>query len=292
MGLWLCLWVGRSSVPGGDYLPRPGKSYDDSVPEHQRRTRDIDRLGRPANAAAGLALPGAFFAFLAALAGVGTHGLVAPDSLAHAPSFDAIFLLTAGAAVLGGGAGALVGFAGRLAEALPSRACRAFSLAAGPRLLGLLLPVTAGQWFAHAVLEADHMLAGSAGAGAAGAAALHGGHGGHAGHGVPAGVAGSGGDASAASGALAGGPAHAGGAEMVLPMLLAHAAGVLVCLAVSIIVRRALRRLVGRVTTALPRPTLPVAARGILGSAVIGGGLSGFAPAAPRAPPSQLALAA
>lgn len=287
MGQWL--WVGRSSVPGGDYLPRPGKSYDDNVPEHQRRTRDIDRLGRPANAAAGLALPGAFFAFLAALAGVGTHGLVAPDSLAHAPSFDAIFLLTAGAAVLGGGAGALVGFAGRLAEALPSRAGRAFSLAAGPRLLGLLLPVTAGQWFAHAVLEADHMLAGRAGAGAAGAAALHGGHGGHAGHGVPAGI---GGDASAASGALAGGPAQASGAEMVLPMLLAHAAGVLVCLAVSIIVRRALRRLVGRVTTALPRPTLPVAPRGIFGSAVIGGDLSGFAPAAPRAPPSQVALAA
>lgn len=270
-------------------MPLAGKSYDDSVPEHQRRTRDNEPLGRPAHAAAGLAVPGAFFAFLAALAGVGTHGLVAPSSLAHAPSFDAIFLLTAGAAVLGAVSGALVAFAGRLAEALPSRAGRAFSLAAGPRLLGLLLPVTAGQWFAHAVLEADHMLAGSAtGAGAAGAAALHGGH---AGHGVSAGVAG-GGDASSASGALAGGPAHGGGAEMVLPMLLAHAVGVLVCLALSVIVRRALRRLVGRVTAALLRPTLPAAPRGILSSAVIGGDVSSFAPAAPRAPPSLLALAA
>ena len=265
------------------------------MPEHQRRTRDIDRLGRPAHRAAGLAVPGAFFAFLAALAGVGAHGLAAPSSLAHAPSFDAIFLLTAGAAVLGGGAGALVYFAGRLAGTLPGQGGRAVLLAAGPRVLGLLLPVTAGQWFAHSVLEADHMFAGGSGAagvGAGGAAsASHGGHGLHSGRGVSADFA-AGGDAVAAPGALAGGPAHAGGSEMVLPMLVAHAVGVLVCLAVSIIVRRALRRLVGRVTSALLRPTLPRAARGILGSAVIGGSVTGFAPAAPRAPPSLLALAA
>ena len=275
-------------------MPHAGKSYDDSVPEHQRRTRDNEPLGRPAHAAAGLAVPGAFFAFLAALAGVGTHGLVAPSSLAHVPSFDAIFLLTAGAAALGACSGALVGVATRLADVLPGWAGRATSLAAGARVLGLLLPVTAGQWFAHTVLEADHMLAGgsgASGASAAGAAsALHGGHGLYAGHGVSA--HGAGGDAVAASGALAGGPAHAGGAEMVLPMLIAHAAGVLVCLAVSLIVRRALRRLVGRVTAALLRPTLPSATRAILGPAVMGGGLSGFAAAEPRAPPSLLALAA
>lgn len=274
-------------------MPHAGKSYDDSVPEHQRRTRDNEPLGRPAHAAAGLAVPGAFFAFLAALAGVGTHGLVAPSSLAHAPSFDAIFLLTAGAVALGAGSGALVGVAARLAGMLPGWAGRATSLAAGARVLGLLLPVTAGQWFAHTVLEADHMLAGGSGASGAGAAgagsALHGGHGLHAGHAVPANGDG---DVVAASGALAGGPAHSGGAEMVPPMLIAHAAGVLVCLAVSLIVRRAMRRLVGRVTAALLRPTLPSATRAILGSALMGGGLSGFAPAEPRAPPSLLALAA
>ena len=256
------------------------KSYDEGVPEHHHRIRDHDPRQRPA-VAAGLAVPGAFFALLAALAGIAAHGIASPSSLSHAPSFDAIFLLTAGAAALGAGAALLVGLIGRLASALPGRGGRVLGVVANPRALGLALPVTAGQWFAHAVLEADHRILA---AGVAGGASAAGSGVGHARHAAGAG---------AAAGALAEGSAHhPGGAGMVASMFAAHATGVLVCVVVSIIVRRALRRLVGFVVASVPRVAVAAAARVVATSDVIGAGVRGFAPAAPRAPPALLALAA
>lgn len=284
-------WVSAAGGGRGNYRPHCCKSYDDRVPEHHHRTRDTDLRQRPA-VAAGLAVPGAFFALLAALAGISAHGLASPTSLSHAPSFDALFLLTAGAASLGAGAGVLLGLIGRLASVLPALAGRVLAVAANPRALGLVLPVTAGQWFAHAVLEADHRIAaagasgagtaGSAGASGAGAAGIAGGHAGH------------GAAAQGLAGALSAGSAHHGGGDtgMVFSMVAAHAAGVLACVVVSIIARRALGRLVGFVVAALPRPRVAVAARVDASSDVIGVGVRGFAPAAPRAPPLLFALAA
>lgn len=254
------------------------------------RHRDGAPGRRPRRTDAGPALLGASFAVLAALAGVFAHGLADPEAMRHAPGPDALVLLTA--LVLG--LGALSGIAAdAVRRALPggrgagggagARAAAALGALAGPRGLGLLGPVLAGQWLAHAVLHADHEISAAlsgAPAGGSAAAALAaasaGGHAAHARHAATEGLS-----------ALAAGGGHASG--MVLPMLVAHALGVLACLLVCALADRALRGLVGAFLRPLPPLAAARRAPRALRWRVVGHGRAGLACAGPRAPPLLLA---
>jgi len=255
----------------------------------------------PRRAPVAPALFGASFAVIAALAGAFAHGAAAPEAFRNAPSFNALFLLTAfvllGGALSGIAADRIHGFAAQAAEGAgwTRRALAAAAMATGPRALGLLAPALAGQYLAHTILSADSAIAGALAAPAAtataptpGAAtsALLAEHPGHSGlHGVP-GPPGLSGYAAALSNGAAG--SHA---AMILPMLAAHALGVLACLAICALADRALRSLCERILRPAIAPAAPLLAAPIPNRAPVLSPRAAIAGAGPRAPPRLLALA-
>lgn len=235
------------------------------------------------------AVAGAFFALVAALAGIAAHGLAEGDPVA--PSFDALFLLTAGVLALGAlGGGAAAAVSGWIARRTGSRTAR-MRRTAGISPVGVLLPVVAGQWFSHVVMVGDHEIrAAQAAASGAGVALGHA-HGAGAGAGAgvasAAGAHGSAGAPGHAAAAGAADAAAAGHATAWLPMLAAHVVGVLVCLVLLALLNRVLDVVATRVLStprqiAVP-PRAPLTRRRPLVLPVC----TRRSAAAPRAPPLQ-----
>lgn len=231
------------------------------------------------------AVAGACFALVAALAGIAAHGLAEGEPVA--PSFDALFLLTAGVLALGAlGGGAAAAVTGWVARRTGSRTAR-MRRTAGISPAGVLLPVVAGQWFSHVMMVGDHEIRAAQAAASGTGVAL-----GHA-HGVGAGAAsaaGAHGPVGAPGHAAAAGAADAAAAGHTtawLPMLAAHVVGVLVCLVLLALLNRVLDVVATRVLStprqiAVP-PRAPLTRRRPLVLPVC----TRRSAAAPRAPPLQ-----
>ena len=245
-----------------------------TLPASTPRHRSVAPIG---------AVGGAVFALVAALAGIAAHGLADPAMSGHIPSFDALFLLTSGVAALG----ALAGYGAQAFAEWAQR--RGGGLGAVARRLGdsapagVLLPVTVGQWFSHAMLVADHKLAltiGALGPSALGSSAAPADGLGHV-HGTA--VALSPQQLSALPTVSADHGVH------WLPMVAAHALGVLVCLALFELLARALRVVAKRVLLDAPRPALPARAHYGRRPVVACHSTSWRSAAVPRGPPLLLA---
>lgn len=210
------------------------------------------------------AVAGAFFALVAATAGIAAHGLA--EGNAVAPSFDALFLLTAGVLALGAAAGAGASAVSEWAADRPGTGAAWLHRICSLRLAGILLPVTAAQWFSHVVLVGDHRVRAALAGASTAPGHVHG-----------------------AAPELAGGLPAAGHAVAWLPMLSAHAAGVLVCVVLLALLGRVLDAVAARVTVPAPRPSVPPRApRARRAPFVVHGRVRCFA-VAPRAPPQLLA---